>query len=68
MARRSLCTDCALLCLKSKSQDAWLQRAIDHTDEVLVDHAHCERKAATQALISISAVTVSAMARHGTPS
>lgn len=39
-----------MLCLKSKTQDAWLQRAIDHTDEVLVDHAHCERKAATQAL------------------
>lgn len=39
-----------VLCLRSKTQDAWLQRAIAHTDEVLVDHAHCERKAATQAL------------------
>ncbi len=39
-----------MLCLRSTTEDAWLQRAIAHTDAILVDHAHCERKAATQAL------------------
>lgn len=40
-----------MLCLRSKTEDAWLQRAIANTREILVDHAHCERKAATQALM-----------------
>jgi len=40
-----------MLCLRSRTQDAWLQRAIAATRDVLVDHAHCERKAATQALM-----------------
>lgn len=39
-----------MLCLQSQTQDAWLQRAIAHTDDVLIDHAHCERKAAANAL------------------
>ncbi len=39
-----------MLCLHSRTQDAWLQRAIAGTDDVLIDHAHCERKAATNAL------------------
>lgn len=39
-----------MLCLQSKTQDAWLQRAVAHTDEILIDHAHCERKAASNAL------------------
>ena len=39
-----------MLCLQSHTQDAWLQRAIAHTDDVLIDHAHCERKAASNAL------------------
>ena len=39
-----------MLCLQSHTQDAWLQRAIAHTDDVLIDHAHCERKAAANAL------------------
>lgn len=39
-----------MLCLQSKTQDAWLQRAIAHTADVLIDHAHCERKAAANAL------------------
>lgn len=39
-----------MLCLRSRTEAAWLDRAIAHTDEVLIDHAHCERKAATQAL------------------
>ena len=39
-----------MLCLQSHTQDVWLQRAILHTDDVLIDHAHCERKAAANAL------------------
>lgn len=39
-----------MLCLRSRTESDWLARAIAHTDEVLIDHAHCERKAATQAL------------------
>lgn len=39
-----------MLCLQSQTEHAWLQRAIAHTDEVLIDHAHCERKAASNAL------------------
>jgi len=39
-----------MLCLRSRTEADWLQRAIDGTAEVLIDHAHCERKAATNAL------------------
>jgi tRNA-(ms[2]io[6]A)-hydroxylase len=39
-----------MLCLRSRTESDWLARAIAHTAEVLIDHAHCERKAATQAL------------------
>lgn len=39
-----------MLCLRSRTEPAWLARAIAHTPEILVDHAHCERKAASQAL------------------
>ncbi|MSQ84795.1 MAG: tRNA-(ms[2]io[6]A)-hydroxylase [Myxococcales bacterium] len=40
-----------MLCLRSATQDQWLARAIANTREILMDHAHCERKAATQALM-----------------
>ncbi|MCC6808932.1 MAG: tRNA-(ms[2]io[6]A)-hydroxylase [Deltaproteobacteria bacterium] len=39
-----------MLHLASTSSRAWLERAIAGIDEVLVDHAHCERKAAATAL------------------
>ncbi len=39
-----------MLCLKSRTESVWLQRAIANTAEILVDHAHCERKAAANAL------------------
>ncbi len=39
-----------MLHLRSSSSMAWLDRAVAHIDEVLVDHAHCERKAAAMAL------------------
>ena len=36
--------------LKVATSDAWLPLALEHFDEVLVDHAHCEKKAAANAL------------------
>jgi tRNA-(ms[2]io[6]A)-hydroxylase len=36
--------------LAAPSQQAWLEQAIAHPDLVLIDHAHCERKAAGVAL------------------
>lgn len=43
-----------MLCLRSKTEDAWLDRAIANTPALLIDHAHCERKAAMQALVLLS--------------
>ena len=34
---------------------AWLPQALDRFDEVLVDHAHCEKKAAAHALSMLAA-------------
>ncbi|MEM1426842.1 MAG: tRNA isopentenyl-2-thiomethyl-A-37 hydroxylase MiaE, partial [Cyanobacteria bacterium P01_H01_bin.130] len=31
--------------LKSASSQAWVDQAIAHMDEILLDHAQCERKA-----------------------
>ncbi len=39
-----------MLRLKTTTDPAWVDRAIAHLDEVLVDHAHCEKKAASMAL------------------
>ena len=39
-----------MLSLASTTGDAWLARALGSLDEVLVDHAHCEKKAASTAL------------------
>jgi tRNA-(ms[2]io[6]A)-hydroxylase len=39
-----------MLSLKSTSPDRWLKQVEEHLDEVLVDHAHCERKAAGTAM------------------
>ncbi|MSP92737.1 MAG: tRNA-(ms[2]io[6]A)-hydroxylase [Myxococcales bacterium] len=39
-----------MLCLHTSTQPAWLARAIAHTPDILIDHAHCERKAAANAL------------------
>src|SRR5256885_9662549 len=41
-----------LLC---ETPRAWVELAIDRFDEVLVDHAHCEKKAAASALSLLSA-------------
>ena len=39
-----------MLHLASTTDTAWLARALAHLDEILVDHAHCEKKAASTAL------------------
>jgi tRNA-(ms[2]io[6]A)-hydroxylase len=36
--------------LAAPSGSAWLEQALAHPDTVLIDHAHCERKAAGAAL------------------
>src|SRR5947209_11313609 len=41
-----------LLC---ETPRAWVELAIDRFDEVLVDHAHCEKKAAASALSLLAA-------------
>ena len=39
-----------MLSLRSATDEAWLRRALAHLDEILVDHAHCEKKAASTAV------------------
>jgi tRNA-(ms[2]io[6]A)-hydroxylase len=39
-----------MLGLAAPSSPAWLARALAHLEEVLVDHAHCEKKAASTAV------------------
>lgn len=36
--------------LQHPTSQAWVEQAIAHLDEILLDHAHCERKAAAVAL------------------
>jgi len=39
-----------VLSLASTTGPAWVARALDHLDEILIDHAHCEKKAASSAV------------------
>jgi tRNA-(ms[2]io[6]A)-hydroxylase len=39
-----------MLSLASGTDRTWVERAVAHLDEVLIDHAHCEKKAASTAL------------------
>lgn len=39
-----------MLHLQSDSTERWLKQVDQRLDEILIDHAHCERKAATTAL------------------
>jgi tRNA 2-(methylsulfanyl)-N6-isopentenyladenosine37 hydroxylase len=39
-----------MLNLASTTDPRWLDRALAHMDEILVDHAHCEKKAASTAV------------------
>jgi tRNA-(ms[2]io[6]A)-hydroxylase len=40
----------AMLSLASRTDAAWVTRALANLDEILVDHAHCEKKAASTAV------------------
>ena len=35
-----------MLSLKSASKERWLKQVDEHLEEILIDHAHCEKKAA----------------------
>ena len=39
-----------MLSLQSTSSERWLKLVAEHLDEILVDHAHCEKKAAGTAM------------------
>lgn len=43
-----------MLCLKLPSQPAWVEAARNDLDRVLLDHAHCEKKAALNAMSMVS--------------
>lgn len=43
--------------LASSTDSAWLDKVKSHLDEILIDHAHCERKAAATAMNLIMAYT-----------
>jgi tRNA 2-(methylsulfanyl)-N6-isopentenyladenosine37 hydroxylase len=46
-----------MLHLQSESTSRWLKQVDQHLDEVLIDHAHCERKAASTAMNLLNAYT-----------
>src|SRR5438477_11107161 len=39
-----------MLSLASTTGRAWVERACAHLDEIILDHAHCEKKAASTAV------------------
>ena len=39
-----------MLNLQSETSESWLRQVDEHLDEILIDHAHCERKAAGTAM------------------
>ena len=43
-----------MIALRQKTDPAWIPLALAHFDAVLVDHAHCEKKAAAHALSLLS--------------
>lgn len=46
-----------MLHLQSDSATQWLQQVDQHLDEILIDHAHCERKAASTAMNLMNSYT-----------
>jgi tRNA-(ms[2]io[6]A)-hydroxylase len=46
-----------VLHLQSESTARWLQQVDQHLEEILIDHAHCERKAASTAMNLMNAYT-----------
>jgi tRNA 2-(methylsulfanyl)-N6-isopentenyladenosine37 hydroxylase len=47
--------DGARVALRCETDPRWLPNALAHLDQVLVDHAHCEKKAAANALSLLQA-------------
>lgn len=47
--------DGSMLHLQSETQQRWLRQVTDHLPEILIDHAHCEHKAAATAMSLIGA-------------
>lgn len=47
-------SDTPVLCLKAPSQPNWIEVAQSDLDRVLLDHAHCEKKAAVNAMALVS--------------
>ena len=41
--------------LRTSTDPAWIRLAVERFDEVLIDHAHCEKKAAASAMALVSA-------------
>lgn len=52
--RRPLSGEAAVV-LRSRTDPAWTKLALERFDEVLIDHAHCEKKAAAHALSMLQA-------------
>lgn len=50
MSRIAAAPQATIRFLKTPTQAAWVDQAITNLDEVLLDHSHCERKAAGVAL------------------
>jgi len=46
-----------MLHLQSESTERWLHHVDQHLDELLIDHAHCERKAASTAMNLMNSYT-----------
>ena len=46
-----------MLHLQSESAARWLDQVDRHLDEILIDHAHCERKAASTAMNLMNSYT-----------
>ncbi|HUM13931.1 MAG TPA: tRNA-(ms[2]io[6]A)-hydroxylase [Myxococcaceae bacterium] len=47
--------DGARITLRCATDPRWLPNALEHLDQVLIDHAHCEKKAAANALSLLQA-------------
>ena len=43
-----------MLCLQAPTNSEWVEIASRHVEEILIDHAHCEKKAAANAMSMIN--------------
>ena len=44
-----------MLSLQSETSERWLEQVDQHLEQILIDHAHCEKKAAGTAMNLLSA-------------